>query len=326
MKYFSALFLLAASTVFAPAQALPLLSLDSTIKLPNVSGRIDHLAIDLARKRLFVAELGNDTVDVIDLASRKVVHRIIGLDEPQGVLYLPAADLVVVANGGDGTVRIFGGSDFGPRGQLKLAGDADNMRLDSRNGHIIVGYGSGGLAVIDASKAVKLADIPLPGHPESFQLSEADSRLWVNIPDSRAIDVVDTAIPKVVAQWRTAHSGNFPMAKDEKRHMIAVVYRGPPRLVLIDTNTGASVSEIQACGDADDVFFDKRRQRYYVSCGVGKIDVVAAGSTGLQPAIELSVPSGGRTSLFVPELDRIFVAVRAGVLGSEAELQIYRPQ
>ena len=71
----------------------------------DVSGRIDHMAVDLRRGRLFVAELGNNTVDVVDLAAGRAVHRISGLREPQGIGYAPAADVIAVANAGDGSVR-----------------------------------------------------------------------------------------------------------------------------------------------------------------------------------------------------------------------------
>src|SRR5665213_1783866 len=98
----NALLMLGAIGCLAPpcARASPLdapLTLVKTIPLAGVSGRIDHLAIDLARQRLIVAELGNDTVDIIDVAAGKVLHRIGGLKEPQGVAYAAKADLIFVA-------------------------------------------------------------------------------------------------------------------------------------------------------------------------------------------------------------------------------------
>src|SRR6266550_1682330 len=119
------------------------LRLESTISLPNVSGRIDHLAVDLGRNHLFVAEVGNNSLDIIDLAAEKPIHHITGLSEPQGVAFLPSLDLFVVGNGGDGAVRFFSGADFSPRGVVSLGDDADNVRVDPRNGRVIVGYGSG---------------------------------------------------------------------------------------------------------------------------------------------------------------------------------------
>src|SRR5215211_767296 len=175
----------------AAAQPGPSLVLEATIPLEGVSGRIDHMAVDLGRKRLIVAELGNNTVDIIDLATGRVAHRIRGLREPQGVGYAEKADLVVVASGGDGSVRMFRGGDLALVGSLSLGGDADNVRINARDGTVLVGYGKGGLAVIDPERGAVVADIKLPAHPEGFQLSPDTGLVFVNLPDARQIAVVD---------------------------------------------------------------------------------------------------------------------------------------
>src|ERR1700686_871668 len=126
----------------AQASDAPLL-LEGKIPLGAVRGRIDHMAIDLDRRRLFVAELGNDSVGVVDLDARKVVHRLGGLREPQGVAYLPSGDTLFVANGGDGSLRLFQGPDYAANGRIDLGDDADNVRLDQAANRVIVGYGSG---------------------------------------------------------------------------------------------------------------------------------------------------------------------------------------
>src|SRR6476659_8791287 len=96
------------ATLLAQTSSAPLV-LEKKIPLGEVSGRIDHLGIDLKRQRLFVAELGNNSVGVVDLAAGKVLRTIAGMLEPQGVAYVPFADNVYVANGGDGSVRVLGG-------------------------------------------------------------------------------------------------------------------------------------------------------------------------------------------------------------------------
>ena len=304
---------------------LPLV-LETTIALPNVAGRIDHLAVDLAHKRLFVAEVGNDTLDVIDMVGQKPVHRIAGLSEPQGVAYLSEPNLIVVANGGDGAVRFFGGADFSPRGVVALGDDADNVRVDPRNGHVIVGYGSGGLAVIDPLKPAKLADTPLTGHPESFRLSPSAERIFVNVARAGRITIIDSASGKVLANWMPSGlTANFPMTLDETGHAVIVVFRSPAKLALFDMATGAMITSADTCGDSDDVFFDEKRRRIYVSCGAGFIDVFQREPAALVRLLRLATSSGARTSLFVPELDRLFLAVRAGLIGSNASIQVYRP-
>src|ERR1700750_3064639 len=137
------------------------LKLEAEIPLGNVRGRIDHMAVDLKRQRLFVAELGNDSVGVVDLANRKLIQTIAGLKEPQGVGYEPSTDMLYVANAGDGSVRLFEGNEYKARGQIELGSDADNVRVDAAISRIFIGYGSGALAVIDPATRSKVADIPV---------------------------------------------------------------------------------------------------------------------------------------------------------------------
>lgn len=304
----------------------PILTLERTIPLADTGGRVDHLAVDLARKHLFVAELGNGTVDAIDLDTGAVVHRITGLKEPQGVGYAAGPDLVAVASAGDGSVRLFRGADFSPAGVIELGSDADDVRVDPRNDNFLVGYGEGGLAVIDAKTRSKLADIKLPAHPEGFQLDPATDRVFVNIPDARQIATVDLAAGAQVATWQTPGlRSNFPMAIDPKGGFVATVFRSPARIVLIDPKKGTILASADICGDADDVFFDPNRSALYVSCGSGNIDLLHMDAAGLSRATQVPTASGARTSLFVPELDRLFVASRAGLLGSKAAILVFRP-
>jgi hypothetical protein len=302
------------------------LVLERTIPLPDVSGRIDHMAVDLRRGRLFVAELGNDTVDVVDIAAGRAVHRIGGLREPQGVGYAPAADVLAVANAGDGSVRLYKGEDFTPAGRAELGEDADNIRLDPSSGKFLVGYGSGGIAILDPAGGSVLARTTLPAHPEGFQVDAAGRRALVNVPDAGQIAVLDLQAGKQTGRWQVSGlRANFPMALDETPGLAAVVYRSPARLVLLDSTSGRVTANLDACGDADDVFFDTRRQRIYVGCGSGSVDVYQGDGGPYRLAARIATKSGARTSLYVPGLDRLFVAQRAGLLGSEAALLVFRP-
>src|SRR5215467_5369247 len=177
------------------------LKLEAKIPIGNVSGRIDHMAVDLARQRVFVAELGNNTVGIVNLGGRNVIRTLNGLKEPQGVAYLPSTDTLYIANGGDGSVRQYRGPDYTAAGQIDLGDDADNIRLDIPGNRIVVGYGSGGLAVIDAASSKKIADIRLSVHPEGFQLDPGGNRIFVNLPRAQAIAVVDRQSGRQIATW-----------------------------------------------------------------------------------------------------------------------------
>ena len=259
------------------------LVLERTIPLDRGCWTIDHMAIDLARKRLIVAELGNGSVDVIDLTAGKVVHRIEGLREPQGVGYA-SSDTIAVANAGDGSVRLFRGSDFAAIGTISLGEDADNVRVDLRTGRVLVGYGNGGVAVLDPGTLSVLSRTKLAAHPEGFQLDGAARRVFVNVPEARQIAVVDLGTGTQIASWRIPElRANFPMALDEAGAVLATVFRDPARLVLLDTKNGSVKANLPTCDDADDVFFDGKRSRIYVSCGAGSVDVLATGIDGLSP-------------------------------------------
>src|SRR5213078_2109635 len=152
--------------------------------------------------RLIVAELGNGTIDIVDLRTRQVVHRISGLPEPQGVAYVPGADLIVAAHAGDGSVRFYRAEDGAMVGVAPLGSDADNVRLDRRSGRVVVGYGSGGLAILDPGTRARIGNAALPAHPEGFQLDATAGRAFVNVPDAGQIAVVDLQAARQVATWR----------------------------------------------------------------------------------------------------------------------------
>src|SRR5262249_53459669 len=189
------IFLLAAAVMLPAAAAAQTadapLELEGKIPLGAVSGRIDHLAVDLKRQQLFVAELGNDSLGVVNLAARRMRSTLPGLKEPQGIGYEPSTDIVYVANALDGSVRLLWEEDLTSKGRIDLGDDADNVRIDAARNRVLVGYGKGALAIIDPKSRARLGNIPLKAHPEGFQIDESAARAFVNLPDAGEIAVVD---------------------------------------------------------------------------------------------------------------------------------------
>jgi DNA-binding beta-propeller fold protein YncE len=299
------------------------MQIEAKIPLGNVMGRIDHMAVDLGRQRLFVAELGNNSVGVVDLKERKLLRRIDELKEPQGLAYVKSSDMLYVANGGDGSVRLFRAGDFAAAGRIELGDDADNIRVEPTTDRVFVGYGDGGLAAIDPASRQKIADISLKAHPESFQLDSMSGLIFINVPKAREIAVVDRAAGKQIANWPTINEGNFPMAVDEENQRVLVVFRRPASLEVLSKTDGRSIARVETCGDADDLFLDPKRHRIYVTCGEGFLDVFDA-QAGYRRLAHIPTISGARTSLFVPELDRLFLAARAAS-GEPAAIWVLRP-
>ena len=301
------------------------LRLEAKIALGDVRGRIDHMAVDLKRQRLFVAELGNNSAGIIDLQSLRVIRRIPGLKEPQGVGYDLSTDMLYVTNAGDGSVRLFEGSDYKAAGRIELGSDADNIRVDAAAKRVFIGYGNGALAVIDPVTRGKVGDISLKAHPEGFQIDPDTSQTFVNVPNARGIAVVDRISQKQIGNWPMANLGaNFPMVLDPIRREVLVIFRAPAQFGVFSMKDGTPVASTETCGDADDLFIDAKRARVYISCGAGFLDVLEAKEAVYRRIARIPTASGARTSLFVPEIDRLLVAVRA-TSREPAAVWMFRP-
>ena len=327
---FPAAFAMLAAILTAEAAAAedtegPAMQLEAKIPLGDVHGRIDHMAVDLARHRLFVAALDNNSLAVIDLASKRLDRLIGDLPRPQGMGFDPATDTLYVANAGDGSVRLFNNGDLSPVGQIELGSDAGNVRIDSKAGQVFVGYGDGALAIINSSTHSKIADVPLEAHPESFQLDRNTARIFVNVPNAGTIDVIDRISHRRIASWPVeSGSGNFAMVLDQNRQNLLVAFRRSAELGVFSSNDGALAGTMSTCGDVDDLFFDTKRDRIYISCGEGFVDVLAADGASYRQAARLTTAVGARTSLFVPELDRLLLAVPAKG-ETPAAIWVFRP-
>ena len=166
-------------------------------------------------------------------------------------------------------------------------------------------------AVVD-EKGTKVAEIALEAHPESFRSEPHGTRIFVNLPDSRKIAVIDKKTHTVITTWTTDDAlENFPMALDEANRRLFVVCRRPAQLLVLDIDSGHVIGAWPAVGDCDDVFYDTVAKRLYATGGEGKISVFEQQTTDKYKEI-VSIPTrkGARTSLFSPETHSLFVAAR----------------
>jgi YVTN family beta-propeller protein len=294
-----------------------------TIELPGVEGRFDHFAANVKGNRLYVAALGNNSVEVIDTRKGERAGSIKGLRKPTGVAFVPEAGRLVVANGDDGTVRFYDAATLAPAGRIEGLDDADNVRYDARAGRLYAGYGGGALAVIDAAQMQKIGQVKLDGHPESFQLEKDGGRIFVNVPDAKHVAVIDRQKGAVVAKWPLADArANFPMALDEPNHRLFVGCREPATVLVIDTRTGKTVASLPCVGDTDDLFYDAANARLYVSGGEGAISVFQqSGANEYGSPGSVKTAPGARTSFFVPETGMLYLAIPHRD-GQRAELRV----
>jgi WD40 repeat protein len=290
-------------------QRLPLVKL-TEIPLPNVEGRIDHLTYDSVGQRLFVAALGNHSVEIVDVNKSRWLKSIKTPNEPQGVLFISEFNILAVSCGGDGSVITYDGTTLQEKSRADFGDDADNLRYDGSSKTICVGYGNGGIGRVDPKKGTRVSgDAPLKAHPESFQISSGGS-FYVNVPDKQEIVVVSHEDGVHDTTWALPCGGNFPMALDETYHRLFVACRSNSKLMIFDDQTGGIVASLSCPGDADDIYYDEAAGRLYVSGGSGFISVIKQEDADHYSLLqELPTAAGARTSLFVSQTRLLFLAV-----------------
>ena len=320
--------ILVASVASKFASAEPLLQEIERIELPGVKGRIDHMAVDIIGKRLFVVALGNNTVEAIDLIQRRVIKSLTGFEEPQGVLLLLAQQRLLVTNGENKVTDVFDSETLTPLGKIELKEDGDNIRYDVQSKEIYIGCGSGrdsALAVINAVDIQsKIKNIALSGHPESFQLERSGKRIFVNVPTSGKVEVIDRERGEVVASWPISEQANFPLALDDAHHRLFIGTRKPAKLLVLDTETGKTIANLASVGDADDIYYVAETRRIYVSGGDGFVYVFEQQNADRYVLLDkIATEKGARTSLYVPEWNQLYVAVPNNS-ASSAHIKVFR--
>ena len=321
---------LKAQTASPPEAPRPLV-LTEAIPTPGVQGRFDHFGFD-GRNQLFVAALGNNSVEVIDISARLRAHSIPGIPNPQGVAFAPDAKKLFVASS-QGKLRIFDGTSYELIKEIDFHGDVDNLRYDPATHRVYVGFGedeTGAMGMVDAISNERLKEeYKLGAHPESFQLESVGPNIYVNLPDLKQVAVIDRQTG-AITRWPMKLEHNFPMALDEADHRLFVATHEPPRLAVFDTASGRSIAELPCVQDADDVYYDSARKRIYVPGGEGYISVFQQmDEDHYQLLAKIPSTLGARTAGYFGKgrkgFDRFFLGVPARA-DHGAEIWIYTVQ
>lgn len=330
--------LTSASAMLAVGQPSPAVAREKTlvfteaIPLENAKGRFDHFA--MGGGRLFVAALGSNAVEAINIGGRILDHTITGVPDPQGIAFSPETNKLFVASG-RGKVYIYDGKSYEQIAALDFPGGADNLRYDAATKRVYVGCGddekTGAIAMIDATTNQRLAeDYKLGGEPESFQLEQSGPNIYVNVPDLKQIVVINRSTGKITHWTLNGMEGNFPMALDEADHRLFIGVHVPPRVAVVDTASGHVVAALPSPQDSDDLYFDAARKRIYVPGGEGYIQVLQMIDPDHYKVLE-KIPTaiGAKTAGYYGKqgkgFDRFYLAVPARG-GQSAEVRIYTVQ
>jgi hypothetical protein len=311
--------LLSLGAFSAHAQSAPPLPLQRTVALPIGTGKFDHFAFDRNAGRLFIAAIGNHSVEVLDLNPGKVTQSLTGISKPHGLAWVAATGQLYAADGTQGDLKIFGGSPLHQVKSIKLSDDADDMIYDAKSKLLYVGHGGSDaanpamIAVIDTTNQTLVANLPVATHPEALEIDNAKDRIFVNVAEAAEVVVIDGTSHTQTATWKlTRAKDNVPLAYDEEHQILFVACRAPARLLALDANSGKELADLPADAGADDLFYDPELHRVYLVAGSGAVDVyeIDAGKTVRTMAIIRTSP-GAKTGLLVPSQHALFVGAPA---------------
>ncbi len=347
-SYVGCLILSVVFAVSAHGQTEPPLRRIHATLLPGYVGDFEHFAIDLKGNRQFLAAEDHKTVEVLDPRTGERIHTISGFGQPHALLYLSDSDRLIVTDGNDdlGAVELVSGTDYKILDKIKLPNDVDGAVYNPVNKYYYVESGSDEpgskthvLNIIDTQKFKHIADITLPcSHSEAMAIDRAGKKLYVNLSGTNEVGVVDLETKQLIARWPLpdAQSANA-LVLDEVNHRLFTASHKPPKLFVFDIDTGKVIASLRCVVNSDDMSYDPARKRIYVT-GDGAVSVFAQRDADHYEHVA-DVPTGYRakTSIFVPESNRLYIAVAsrgtraAGKLavaepGSSVEVQIYQAQ
>jgi DNA-binding beta-propeller fold protein YncE len=333
-------------TVSAHAQADPPLRLIQTVFLPGYVGDFEHFAADIKGNRLFLIAEDHKTVEVLDLRTGKRIHTITGFGQPHAIEYLPGPNSLIVTEGDEesGAVELVSGSSYKILDKIKLPTDVDGGVYNPVNKYYYVESGGQGpdakthlLSIIDTQNFKLVGDITLPGtKSEAMAIDHAGAKLYINLRGPDEIGVVDLETRQLVARWPIPESKNEnALVLDEANRRLFSASHTPPKLFVFDIDTGKVIASLPCAENSDDMGFDPVRKRIYIT-GDGSASVFEQQDRDHYVHIaDVATGYRAKTSIFVPELNRLYIAVsskgkRAGGKlvapepGSKVEVQIYQ--
>lgn len=299
----------------------PPLKLVQTVPLQGPVGGLDHLAVDAGGQRLFVANTVNNSLDIVDLKSGKLVRQIPGQVKVSGVAYAPDLDMIYVGNGA-GVCNGIDGKDYKAVFSAK-APKADNVAYHSGTRAVYVAHGNT-ISAFDGKTGEVKATVELPGATKGFRIDQQAGKLFVNLKPSQ-VAVIDLAKHQLIATYPLKLAdGASPLAYDAKDGLLFVGCRKPPRVVVMDAKSGKELTSVEIPGNIDDIHLDAERGRLYASCGDGAMVVIEKKGEKYVVVAKIETPQCAKTSAFSSTTGRLYLAVPR-LQGMDApEIRVYQ--
>lgn len=318
------IFLFTALSAASP-QAKGGLELVRSIPLPAARGPLGEIAYDSERRHLVVIAPADNLLEVVNTETAQHLQSLPGMNKPSGIAFVPGLSSFSVTNAGDGSFKNFDAATLQIKKSIPLGENSECIRYDPVTRRIYAGYGKGSIAIIDPVSNSHIGDLELPGHPRSFILENPGQRIFAITGSKGQITVIDKGKNIVLAPLpMKGNQTPAALALDGTNHRLFVGLRKPAKMLVFNTETLRRVAEVPLSDDPGSISYDNVRRVLYVSCGGGSINVIAQKDPDHYRQLA-KVPSvkGARTSLFVQELNMLFLAVpRHGA--APARVDVYR--
>ncbi len=315
----------------APSPAVPAkpIKLGGTTDLPGYKGDFDHFAIDAKDGRLFLAGEENHELDVFDLATGAIIKRVAGFGVPHSLWFTPETGELLVIDG-EKPSPVLDAATLAVKRTYTLAKGADSMGWDPVAKHLWIVSGGkdvpqkdSNLTEIDPATGAAFINVHFDAdHVEAMAIESAGPRLFINVTDKNYMSVVDRKTGKVSAQWPIHEAEqNAPVAFDQKTHRLFVVTRKPGKLIVVNSDTGATVAVLKAPERTDQVTWDAANRRIYVTGGEGYISVVEQDDADhYREAARVPSLAGAKTAILDSDHHRLWVAASPGESGAMGKL------
>jgi DNA-binding beta-propeller fold protein YncE len=326
--------LLSSAALFAllpSVQAATLKPVGAT-DLPDISGDVDHLAIDTAGQRLFLAAEDNGTLRVINLKTGKLERTVKGFNTPHSILFVPDQNELYITDGSK-AVQVLDATSFRVKSTIATTPGADSIGVDRAN-HLLFAVSGGKdvsmthsvISKIDTHAGKLITEIPInAAHVEAMALEKSGTKMYVNVTDKNYLAVIDRSSGKTLAEWHIAEAKqNAPIAFDEANKRLFIVCRDPGKLVVLDSTNGHSIASFDTGARADEVVFDTKHHRIYVASGEGKIYAYEEVDPDHYKALDpIESAPGAKTAILYPDCSRLYVAVSPGEGKTGAKVLAY---
>ncbi|MCX6152389.1 MAG: hypothetical protein NTX22_17825 [Ignavibacteriales bacterium] len=235
--------------------------------------RWDYLSIDKTHNRLFVSN--SSKVHVIDLQSDSKIGELIGLNGVHGIEFAPEFNKGFITSGRDSSVIIFNLDDLKQKSRIKIDGkNPDAIIYDSFTKRIFVfNHSSNSASAIDAESGKLLKTFPLEGMPE-FAASDLKGKMFVNLEDKNAVDVIDTRNLKVIAKWNIAPCESPTGMSIDRKNKRLFITGDNQKLAIVDYSSGQVVTTMPIGSKVDGCAFDPGTNLIFTSNGEGTITII----------------------------------------------------